>query len=312
MRVTSFKATEEIQKQLYDQILFLVRRVGEGTQCRGCVLLRLVIVSSDFHNEVRYWQRELKRAEGTTLTPEAETGGKTLVWGDGRPDFTRGIIIIPDKVAAGLLIKQGSHFQKNTGDNLFVHELTHVHTGYLLRNAFGEISPSMNNDWIGIQKEIAISIWEEWFAELIANRLFPVQFGSALSGTISMLRSGLERIDRSRDLYRINEDIVTLWAKAVDEISLIFNQFGGVLGLSCAAAQKDNSFLSRLVNEISRISLPWSAILGRLHDELLAIAQKEDWSSGKFSELSRLVQEGFFACGLLPIQSERGLKVHLI
>lgn len=304
---------ENDRGQLLNNIIKrLLEKVPHETQAAASRLLRLVSVTNDLHAEVRRWGEELGRPQFTTILGDAVTGAKTLLWGSGKLDSTYAIIVLFDWVAAGML--QSDDFKTNDQnfEGYFVHELAHIHDSYLNLLYFGESPEILNDDWIGIRQAIAEAAWGEFFAESIAYPYFLKPcFKRELTLTLTLFQDALWDIERAVLEYEYNREISNIWPLSTSRISNIFNQFGRLLGFIYTASLAGNDYVSELIKKINEISPRWGTIVRHLNQHLRQIITQKERNISTFSDLAEVVEDGFKACGLFPLQDHRGLRLDI-
>jgi hypothetical protein len=134
--------------------------------------LRYILLTSELPDRVKEWQRQLGRSEaGVSQQTEGTVGGKTLSWG-ASSDSARTIIILNDALAAAAVMDMPATV------STVAHEFGHVSDYFQRRLLYGfpeSEPPVMNNDWPGIRREAADSIWGEYAAESAASEFMTEQ-----------------------------------------------------------------------------------------------------------------------------------------
>jgi hypothetical protein len=207
-------------KRLFTEISNLVKEVVE--RIPGCFITRIVVVAVQTGREITKWQKELGRPEVITDDAVGVTSGKALVWGSGQLSTSYGIVIISEAIAVEIA-DRGTDFEMCRA--LLVHELAHIHDDFIWLQRFGPQKPPSNNDWPGIRRAIAGSIWGEYLAEKVAQSYMKQsQFLNALvlAGQNDFAFSRLS----IQNQYNADRNIVPIWAVA-DELSKIFDNLLG-------------------------------------------------------------------------------------
>lgn len=219
-------------------------------------VLRSILVSSDFFNEVKRWQKSLGHPETVTNNENATAVGKAFVWGDEQEAF--GAVILDERIAFAFLQGHGLAI------GLIIHELTHVFwDSEILRKYGSEPWPGSNN-LPAILRHITRSVISEFLAECVAGDSFAeedVKGSMELAG--SALTSALDAVNKARVEYDHNDDITALWLCIMEHTCTVLLQMGRVIGL-CISTASDQTQSSLLSDTISNVSPEWTPIAKNL------------------------------------------------
>jgi hypothetical protein len=150
----------------------MIRRMEEHGTYVDLRPLRLILLTPELHDRAKDWQRQLGRPEaGVSQQQEGVVGGKTMSWGEDR-DSARTIILLNDALAAAAVLDMSAAV------STVAHEFGHVTDYFQRRLIYGFLeseTPIMNDDWPGICREAADSIWSEYAAESAASQFISEQ-----------------------------------------------------------------------------------------------------------------------------------------
>jgi hypothetical protein len=272
--------------------------------------LRLVLLTPELHNRVKDWQRYLGRPEaGVSQQEEGEVGGKTMSWGTDRSS-ARTIILLSDVLAAGAVLDMPAAV------STVAHEFGHVTDYFQRRLIYGfpeTVTPPMNNDWPGICREAADSIWSEYAAESAA---FQFMGGTELEefreNDVRYLAGVDARVRQSVTRFKDGQiSLVALWNSSVT------NLFDLLTNLGRAAARvspEESSSAAAARLAAADGAAAWAPVIEKLIGELRTLRSKqyEDWSLEPFTGIEDAVELGFHAAGLIPDYDYSGLRLRVV
>jgi len=306
---SKYWGNENRDQQLRDEIAIIINKIVENGLIY-CHLLRLVIVSCDLPNEIPRWQRQLGEPEVITSNSKEETAGKTFLWGNGSPEATYGVIILPESLAFALVEVHDELNFRNRAKCIFIHELAHVHNMFFLLRALGPFTFPMNNDWHGIRNAIARTIYDEFLSELIASiYLENYSIDDETLNTGNFVSGCLKRIELSISEYFKDGNILTMWNYSSAEMSSLFNHIARAIGFLFSLEDYDSSSAEKFYKEINNISPGWGGIVCHLISEIILLSEKQTWQPGILQGLEDIVEKGFHVVGLYPKYDNQGLKV---
>jgi len=261
-----------------------------------CLILRLVVVTGDFQNEVSEWSKQLGEEWRVSSTGAI---GQSLTWGDGQPETTYSIIILSQDVALGLLEENPEVHNLSFGT--LIHELAHIHDEmrYLCN-----IDPDpilKPQDWSSIRLFFAKSTWGEFFAEATA---FPylknIDSNNYIGLCIDSLKDAIQTIFEETNAYKTHKIAGKVWKVASNKLSSVFNHLGRCLGYLHIAQQDagNNNQIEQFLQEIYNLSPVWKNTTNCLYKELLNVNDRFNCDS--FSHLSDVIDQSFRCVGLEP------------
>lgn len=267
-------------------------------------ITRLFVATSDIFQEISRWQQELDLVEAITNDEEAETVGKSFVWGDGKSDSTYGIVIINERLAAQI-VDDGN--LSKLAKSLVIHELAHIHDYYVRLGHFGPESPPTANNWVSIKQSIAMCLWGEFFAEKIASiHQSEKEFKVSLELTAKIIQLSLKKLSHAKNQYLNDRNINVVWQIAGSELSQILNQIGRMLGIACAwKTETRNDLFANFVSDA------WVQLIVKLYDELKTINTMDDLSQ-KLPALRKCVKEGMKLLGLRVKQVQNAVLLQFV
>lgn len=276
-------------KEIYQEIL---------GKLEGICILKAVVFSNEFQNDVYKYQRALGRNEElSSNSNEVFVAGKTLRWGNGNIETTYAIIIHPEEIALGFLSDSKSCRAA------FAHELGHVFEGLVLRGLY-EIDNRVIcvNQWNELVESIAQSTFGEFFAQTIA---FPYMSEEDHLGQVMLaaeiLSSTTKEMKQEILKYRVSHDMSHLWPTTIRKISFLYAQFGRSLGIARQLSKGDEKEL-KIVDDFFKalevIDKNWSKAITQLDE---AIDFEEDLNYAQlFSNISETIKVGFDLVGVMP------------
>jgi len=261
-----------------------------------CRAVRLVVVTSEFPEEVTRWSQQIGEPGGVS---SERTVAKTLFWG-----AEYAVILLREDIAFGWV--EGVDEVVSLAEGLLVHELAHVHDYY----KHGDCQIPRRSDWLGICKSIARSTWGEFFAESVATQF--VEGGSGewwASDVISLLQIFLQELAQKISDYRSNRDAISLWEFSTKGMMDLFNQLGRAIGFMSRARFNNNEQFDQFFESIEKISSAWARVISLLVEELFKLEDLDRLEPEDFKRLEELGQRGFYTVGLYSRYSENGLKI---
>jgi hypothetical protein len=272
--------------------------------------LRLVLLTPELHSRVKEWQRHLGRPEaGVSQQEKGEVGGKTMSWGADR-NSARTIILLSDVLAAGAVLDMPAAV------STVAHEFGHVTDNFQRRLLYGfpeTLTPPMNNDWPGICREAADSIWSEYAAESTAFQFMGNrELEEFRENDAHYLVGVTARVRRSVTQFKAGQiSLVALWNSSVT------NLFDLLTNLGRAAARvppEESSSAAGARLAALDGAAAWVPVIEKLFGELRTLRSKqyEDWPLEPFAGIEDTVELGFHAAGLVPDYDYNGLRLRVV
>lgn len=271
--------------------------------------LRLILLTPELHNRAKDWQRQLGKPEaGVSQQAEGEVGGKTMSWGVDRSS-ARTIILLSDVLAAGAVLDMPAAV------STVAHEFGHVTDYFQRRLLYGfpeTVMPPMSDDWPGICREAADSIWSEYAAESAAAPFMGDQELEEFRENDVRYLAGINaRVQQSVTKFKTGQiSLVALWNSSVTNLfDLLTNLGRAAARLSCG--QHGIAVGSRLAGVDGTAA--WAPVIEKLFGELRSLGAKryEDWSLEPFAGIENAVELGFHAAGLFPDYDYNGLRLRV-
>lgn len=259
-----------------------------------CSVLRLIVVASDFTNEVAKWSALLE--ENWRVSSDGAVG-QTFVWGDGKHITTYAVVILSEEIALGFIN------DVSFSSEVLLHEFAHIHNDFLYLNYFGALPKIKPGDWRTVREFIAYSVWGEYFAESIVYRNYDSeQPEENIQHAIVLLKNALVRIKDEITLFQRTKEVTPVWATAINTLSSAFNHFGRVLGYFSSTKQRSKPAPNEydLYKNISEISNEWEQIIKQLSYELTRLSSENAWQSDKFEPLGQIIDNVFRNVGFEP------------
>ena len=272
--------------------------------------LRLILLTPELHSRAKDWQRQLGKPEaGVSQQAEGEVGGKTMSWGVDRSS-ARTIILLSDTLALGAVLDMPAAV------STVAHEFGHVSDYFQRRLLYGfpeTVMPPMNNDWPGIRREAADSIWSEYAAETVAFQFMGDQELEEFRENDVRYLAGIDaRVRQSVAQFKDGQiSLVALWNSNITNLFDLLTNLGRAaarvsLDESCSAAA------ARLAAADGAVA--WVPVIEKLFGELRTLRSKryEDWSLEPFAGIEDAVELGFHAAGLVPDYDDNGLRLRVV
>lgn len=261
-----------------------------------CAILRLVVVTGNFSNEVMKWSTQLGE---TWRDSSDEAVGQTLIWGDGKTESTYAVIILSQDIALGLLSdnKESETFALG----ILIHELAHVHDDFICLNIFGHKPILQQGNWASHRQFFAKSLWGEFFAE---THTYPYIKDSELSEntsySITSLKNAIDEVTKEMMSFQTHKDARKVWGVAESQLSVVFNHFGRSLALliSDERVKGNKSLTEKFIAEINLVSKDWAQISISLLDIFKASEMLP--SPDILEHIGKIVDDGFRCVGLEP------------
>jgi len=272
--------------------------------------LRLILLTPALHDRVKDWQRQLGTPEaGVSQQEEGVVGGKTMCWGKDR-NSVRTIILLDDVLAAAAVL------EAPTAISTVAHEFGHV-TDYFQRRMLYGFSMSenhpMNDDWPGICREAADSIWSEYAAESAASRFMSKQETEEFRENDVRYLTGIDaRVRQSVSQFKAGQiDRGALWNSSVTNIFDLFTNLGRAAA-RVSSEESGSAAGAKLAG--GHATAVWAPVIEKLLGELRALRSKryEDWSLEPFAGLEKTVELGFHTMGLIPDYDGIGLRLRVV
>lgn len=173
--------------------------------------------------------------------------------------------------------------------------------------------PPMNNDWPGIYREAADSIWSEYAAESAAFQFMGDQELEEFRENDTRYLAGINaRVRQSVAQSKSGQiSLVALWNSSVTNLfDLLTN-----LGRTAARVSLEGSGSAagaRLA--AGGDAAAWVPVVEKLFGELRTLRSKryEDWSLEPFAGIEDAVELGFHAVGLFPDHDYNGLRLRVV
>lgn len=257
--------------------------------------LRLVAVVADFNKYVEEWQEELGMAvTGVTSGENGETFGKTLVWGDGTPETSYAIIVLPEMMAFALMADH------QDARRIFVHELGHVEEQVSSIKEFGEDKPVGVSDFYGMTLVVSKSIYGEAYAEFVSYQFTPAVDLRQSFGFSRQLLVEARRIIADAIFWDPTQESIEFRQTVAYRLSGVFCQFGRSLGLLLAAKDKPGVDIQRLIGIINGYSADWGQLMLEMYEQLESIFLAGGPNQLNVGALQMLVKKGFDLIGAYP------------
>jgi hypothetical protein len=272
--------------------------------------LRLILLTPELHNRAKDWQRHLGRPEaGVSQQEEGVVSGKTMSWGVDR-NSARAIILLSDVLAAGAVLDIPAAV------STVAHEFGHV-TDYFQRRllyGFPETSAlPMNNDWPGICREAADSIWSEYAAESAGFQFMGGRELEEFRENDARYFAGINaRIRQSIAQFKAGQiSLVALWNSSVTNLFDLLTNLGRT---AARVSPEENSSAAGARLAGADGAAAWAPVIEKLIGELRTLRSKryEDWSLEPFAVIEDAVELGFHAAGLIPDYDFNGLRIRVV
>lgn len=272
--------------------------------------LRLVLLTPELHNRAKDWQRHLGRPEaGVSQQEEGVVGGKTMSWGVDR-NSARAIILLSDLLAAGAVMDIPGAV------STVAHEFGHVTDYFQRRLLYGfpeSVMPPMNNDWPGICREAADSIWSEYAAE---SGAFQFMCGRDLeefrANDVRYLAGINARVRDSVTQFKDGQiSLVALWNSSVTRLFDLLTNLGRA---AARVSPEESSSAAAARLAAADGAAAWVPVIEKLIVELRTLRSKryEDWSLEPFAVIEDAVELGFHAAGLIPDHDFNDLRIRVV
>jgi len=272
--------------------------------------LRLILLTPKLHDRVKDWQRQLGRPEaGVSQQEEGVIGGKTMRWGVDEKS-ARTIILLNDELVKDAIMDMSAAV------SIVVHEFGHV-TDYFQRGllyGFSESDPPpSSDDWPGICREAADSIWSEYAAESAASQFLSKQEIEKFREHDVRYLTGIDaRIRQSVSQFKTGQiNCGALWNSSVTNIFDLFTNLGRTAA-RVSSEESNSAAGAKLAGEDA--TAVWAPVIEKLLGELRVLRSKryEDWSLEPFAGLEETVKLGFHTTGLIPAYDGIGLKLQVV
>jgi hypothetical protein len=236
-------------------------------------------------------------------------GGKTMSWGEDG-NSARAIILLNDALAAGAVLDMPAAV------STVAHEFGHVtdyHQRHLLYGFPTSETPLMNDDWYGIRREAADSIWSEYVAESAAS-LFTSEgeLEEFCRNDIRHLVGVDARVRQSVLQFKAGQiHRGTLWNSSVTNIFDLLTNLGRAAA-RVPPEESGNAVSAKLAG--TEAAAGWAPVIEKLLGELRTLHSKryEDWSLEPFADLEDTVELGFHTLGLVPDYDGSGLRLRVV
>lgn len=288
----------------------ILRRMQEHGTYLDLRPLRLILLTSELHDRAKDWQRQLGRPEaGVSQQTEGVVGGKTMSWGEDG-DSARTIILLNDALAAGAVLDMPAAVAT------VAHEFGHVTDYYQRRLLYGfptSDTPLMNDDWHGICREAADSVWSEYVAESAASLFTSEQELEEFRQNDIRYLAGVDACIRQSVLQFKAGQISrgTLWNSSVTNIFDLLTNLGRAVA-RVSPEESGSAVGARLSG--TEAAARWAPVIEKMLGELRTLRSKryEDWSLEPFAGLEDAVEVGFHTLGLVPDYDGSGLRLRVL
>jgi hypothetical protein len=275
-QVGGLPLAEDVERRIGEAFQSLIReQVDRGL--REIVILRAIVFAENFGAEVAKWQTALGLPVGHTNDAIGSAGGKTLTWGDGRPETTYAVIIALAGIGGAFVC--GDALAKG----MLVHELAHIVDDYhLIRENLKEAAPAAH-DLPRVVRFVASNIRAEAFAEIAAGPYWPPdRLATSVNLTLDMAKVAYEQSGLAIAKWREDRDTWKLWVGILGPVSTFCAQLGRVIGLLSASKESADSESKRLLESLEEIDPFLVRIYGEMKVACLNLLATEHLSLGAF------------------------------
>lgn len=239
--------------------------------------------------------------------PEATVGGKTIRWG-ANEESARTVVLLYDALAAAAILGNGVAL------STVAHELTHVSDYFQRAMRFGfphsSLPPSVN-DWPGIRRETADSIWGEFAAESVAVGLMDGEDSEEFRKNDFLHLTGVDRRVRESiwEFKQQRLDLVSLWNSSITNIFDLFTNLGrSVAHFACSSDRVGEAYGP------TETASDWIPVIQSLAAELQALQTKPyaEWPDAPFTGIEALVERGYQTLGISPLCDGDELRIQVL
>jgi len=266
-------------QRLAQAVSGLMKKLIKKDGLFGCSVVRLIIFANDLNKEIEFWQKQLGDPTGVS---SAQTVGKQLIWGNGEFETTYSIIILHEGI--GLALIEGKEDIKNVATETIVHELAHVHDGFIMLKEFGFPEVPKYRDRNAVLQFIARSTWSEFFAEFVACRHTRARTAeNIMDHWLSLLMKSLEEISASDEMT--SRDHI----KAVEKLSGVFCHIGRTIGALSGLDADSEDRMAEFAMKTELTAPRWGPVFTEAHKELNRLLAMEALSNEETFILTALV-----------------------